>query len=461
MRTEHDFLGDVKVPDEAYWGVFTQRAGANFRLSGLRARPVFIHSLGRIKQSAAQAHLALKEMEADKAEAIEQAAREVAEGKFDGQFWLDVIQAGAGTPFNMNCNEVVANRALELLGRKRGDYDFIHPNNHVNKSQSSNDVIPTAIRIALLLEHPQLADAAKKLAGSARRKAAEYSGVIHTGRTHLQDAVPISLEQVFEAYAVSLEKDMAGLEAAAGGLGELGIGGTAVGTGINTHPEFRQKMVEALAKNTGLELTAGASPVELCSNMNAFLAYAQALGRLAGTIYRISNDLKLLSSGPRAGIGELRLPEVEPGSSIMPGKINPSIPEAAEMAALQAQSHAYAVEAGCRAGQLQLNTHTPLIAHNILSAQELLARTCAMMRESCVDGIRADEGRIRKHLMDGLMVATALAPKLGYARVSELIQEADRRNVPIRQVILEKKLMGKKELEIALDPASMVGSGPK
>lgn len=457
MRTEHDFLGDVQVPDEAYWGVFTSRAGANFKLTGLRARPVFIHSLGRIKQSAAQVHRTLKEMDAGKAKAIEQAAREVAEGKFDNEFPLDVIQAGAGTPFNMNANEVIANRALELMGRKRGDYGFIHPNNDVNRSQSSNDVIPTAIRLALLLGHGELAQSAKKLANSLRTKENQYARVIQTGRTHLQDAVPIRLGQVFEAYAISLEKDMAGLEAAADGLCELGIGGTAVGTGINTHPKFRQKMVEALAGNTGLKLRATGSPVELTSNMNAFLAYAQAMGRLAGTIYRISNDFKLLSSGPRAGIGELRLPEVEPGSSIMPGKINPSVPEAAEMAALQAQSHIYAVEEGCRAGQLQLNTHTPLIAHNALSAQELLARTCAMMRESCVDGIRADEERIRKHLADGLMVATALAPRLGYTRVSELIKEADKRGVSIQEVILEKKLMDKKELEKALDPAKLVG----
>ncbi len=457
MRVEKDFLGQVEVPDDAYYGVFTVRAAKNFNLTNMRARPVFIHMLGRIKQSAAQVHLDLGQMPPEKANAIEQAAREVAEGKFDNEFPLDVIQAGAGTPFNMNSNEVIANRALEILGKPRGNYSIIHPNNDVNKSQSSNDVIPTAIRLAVLHEHPKLSSAAAAFEASLFQKAKQYSHVVQTGRTHLQDAVPLTLEQFFSAFAIAIKNDRLALDAATSRLGELGIGGTAIGTGINTHPKFRELMVKKLAENTHLALTSGISPVELTSNMNAFLPYAQAMNQLATTLHRIANDLKLLSSGPRAGIGEFRLPEVEPGSSIMPGKINPSIAEAAEMAALQAMSHIYAVELGCRGGQLQLNVLTPLISHNILSAQELLTNTCGMFRTFCIDGIVVDETRTHEALMSGLIVATALAPKLGYDKVSELIKEADKRRLPIKEVIAEKKLFTKEELDKLLDPAKMTG----
>ncbi len=461
MRIEKDFLGQVEVPDDVYWGIFTKRASENFKLTGMRARPVFIHMLGRIKQSAAEVHLELGELPADKANAIKQAAREVAEGKLDSQFPLDVIQAGAGTPFNMNANEVIANRALEILGRPRGDYAFIHPNNEVNKSQSSNDVIPTAIRLSVLAQHPALETSLSSLEHSWQQKALQYAHVIQTGRTHLQDAVPITLKQVFSSYARSLYHDRHELSFATARLGELGIGGTAIGTGLNTHPKFRQLMVQKLSQNTGLELHPGLSPVELTSNMNAFLEYASAMAQISTTIHRISNDLKLLASGPRAGMGELRLPEVEPGSSIMPGKINPSIPEAAEMASLQVIAHVHAVELGCRGGQLQLNVLTPLIAHNILTAQELLTNTCNMFRALCVEGIFVDEPRTYSHLMSGLMVATVLTPKLGYQLVSELIKEADKRGIAIQDVILEKKLFTKEELGKLLDPTQLTGPSEK
>ncbi|MDE1798431.1 MAG: aspartate ammonia-lyase [Candidatus Micrarchaeota archaeon] len=461
IRIEKDFLGSVKVPDDVYWGVFTKRAKENFNLTDRTARPVFIHALGFIKWSAAQVHEELKQLPPDKAKAIQRAAQEVASGKHDSQFPLDAITAGAGTPFNMNANEVIANRALELMGRKRGDYDFIHPNNDVNKSQSTNDVVPTAIRLAVLIEHPRLESAVYGLEAAFQKKAIQYKHVVQTGRTHLQDAVPVTLEQVFGAYARALYHDRHELSFATARLRELGIGGTAVGTGINTHPEFRKRMVARLSSNTGLELHPGVSPVELTSNMNAFLEYAGAMGQIATTIHRISNDLKLLSSGPRAGVGELRLPEVEPGSSIMPGKINPSIPEAAEMAALQVLSRIWAVEAACRSGQLQLNVLTPLISDNLLSAQNLLIRTAEMLSSKCVEGIFVDEPRTHNQLMSGLMVATALAPILGYAQVSELIKEADKRGVPIQTVILEKKLFSKEELGRLLEPTKLTGPNLK
>jgi len=456
-RIEHDFLGDVGVPDEAYYGVFTVRAKANFQLTGMKARPSFIHALGQVKRAAAQVHKQLKLMPPEKVDAIEKAAHEVANGQHDDQFPLDVLQAGAGTPFNMNANEVIANRALELMGKARGTYTFIHPNNDVNKSQSSNDVVPTAIRLALLSEHGRIIESITSLRASLSAKGKHYAHVIQTGRTHLQDAVPISIEQVFEAYARDFELDSHELEAAAHRLCELGIGGTAIGTCINTHPKFREKMVKQLAKNTGLALRAGPSPVELTSNMNAFLSYAHALSHLAVSLERMSKDFQLLASGPRGGIGEFRLPEVEPGSSIMPGKINPSIAEAAQMASAQALAHVSAIESACRGGQLQLNMMTPLIARNSLDAQDLLTRTLDMMRTSCVDGLVVDGVRADHHLMEGLIVATALAPQFGYTQVSEWIKEADKRRIGIREVILEKGVLSKNELDAALDPKKMLG----
>ncbi|VVB56492.1 Fumarate hydratase class II [uncultured archaeon] len=461
VRKERDFLGEVEVPEDVYWGVFTKRAAGNFTLSGRKARPVLIHALGRIKEAAAQVHGELGQLPANKAQAIEQAAREVAEGKFDDQFPLDAIQAGAGTPFNMNCNEVIANRALEILGRGRGDYDYIHPNNDVNKSQSSNDVIPTAIRLAVLMGNPSLDAAGLKLQESLKAKAKQYEHVVMTGRTHLQDAVPITMGQIFDAYALSIEHDRNELAHACIRVGVLGIGGTAVGTGLNTHPKFRALMVKHLAKNTGVRVTPAISPVELTSSMNAFLVYGSALEQMATTLHRISMDLQILSSGPRAGIGEIRLPEVEPGSSIMPGKINPSIAEAAEMAALQIVGRVRTAADGCRGGRLQLNVLTPLIMHNLLSAQRLAAHTCDMMRTQCIDGLSPNEERIRKHLEDGLMIATSLAPKFGYNQVSEWVKEADKRGLAIKTVILEKKVISEKELDKLLDPSKLVGPSEK
>lgn len=455
MRIEKDFLGEREIPSNAYWGVFTSRALENFRLTGIKARPIFIRSIAHIKLAAAQANGELGLLSQEKAVAMQSAAQEIIEGRHDSEFPLDVIQAGAGTPFNMNANEVIANRALELLGKKRGDYSCIHPNNDVNMAQSSNDVIPTAIRLAVLFNHSRLETAVLEVERSLLAKAKEYGHIVKTGRTHLQDAVPITLYDVFFAYSRSIEHDRLALFGATKRLSELGIGGTAIGTGINAHPEFRRKIVAHLSENTGLHLSMGVSPVELTSNMNAFLSYSSLLASIAVSIHRLSNDLKLLSSGPRGGIGELRLPEVEPGSSIMPGKINPSIPEAAEMASLQVLSHHSAVESACKGGQLQLNVLTPLIAHNLLSAQELLANTCDMMRTYCIDGIAPNEEKIDSNLTNGLMVATALAPSLGYTRVSELIKEADKRGISIRQVLLEKKLFTESELDALLDPSKL------
>ncbi|MBS3068756.1 aspartate ammonia-lyase [Candidatus Micrarchaeota archaeon] len=461
MRIEKDFLGSVQVPDDAYWGVFTKRANENFSLSGMKAKPVLIKAYGIVKKSAAEANFKLGLLEERKANAIIAAAQEVVDGKLDAHFPLDAFQAGAGTPFNMNANEVIANRALEMLGEKRGEYSKISPNNDVNMAQSSNDVTPTAIRVATLLMHGELLENANALAASLRKKGKEYAHVVKTGRTHLQDAVPISVQQEFNAFALSIENDAQEMEHAAKKLAELGIGGTAIGTGINTHPKFAALCVERIGNNSGLEVYAGKDLIELTSSMNAFLNYSSAMRSLAVSLVRISNDLKLLSSGPKTAIGEYYLPEVEPGSSIMPGKINPSIPEAAEMCALQAIACDHAVLLACKGGQLQLNMLTPLITYNVLFASELLANACEMFSQKCISGIIVDEKKCHENLFGGLILATALNPYFGYNAMSDLVKEALKRGISIREIILEKKLLSKEQVDELLSPQRLISPQEK
>jgi aspartate ammonia-lyase len=456
-RIEKDFLGEVQVPSDAYYGVFTVRALSNFKLTGMRARPVFIKSLGIIKRSAAEANLELGLLEGKKAGAIIDAAQEVIAGKLDSQFPLDAYQAGAGTPFNMNCNEVIANRAIELLGGKRGDYSLVNPNNDVNMAQSSNDVIPTAIRIACVLEGKGVVAELRELGGALRKKGAEFSWIVKTGRTHLQDAVPLTLQQEFGAWASAIEADLPALQSSIERLRILGIGGTAIGTGINTHPLFRERIVQKIEGNSGEKFIPGKDPIELTNNMNAFLEFSAAMRASAITLVRIANDLKLLGSGPKTAIGELYLPEVEPGSSIMPGKINPSIPEAVEMAGYQVIANDTAVMLACKGGQLQLNTNTPLIAQNLLFSMELIANACRMFRELCIVGIKADSERSKSLLYSGLILATALNPYFGYQKMSELVKEALSRKITIYEIILEKKLLTKEQLDELLAPENLVG----
>jgi aspartate ammonia-lyase len=327
MRIEEDFLGKVEVPDGAYYGSFTARAERNFRLSRTKVHPELIRSVALIKKCAALTNEELGRLDGRIAKAIAKAADEVMEGKLDGEFVLDAFQAGAGTPLHMNVNEVIANRAEELLGGKKGAYALVHPNNHVNMSQSSNDVVPTAIRLAALGLHANVQKEAAALIKSLRKKAAENEDTMRIGRTHIQDAVPMTYGQGFAAYARAIEKDMGFLSQAADGLRELGKGGTATGRVINAHPKFREAIVGRLDKETGLHLRPATDPVEMTQDMNDFLAFSSALRRYAVTLGRLANDLRLLSSGPRGGIAEITLPEVEPGSSIMPGKVNPPSPK--------------------------------------------------------------------------------------------------------------------------------------
>ena len=453
-RIEKDSLGEIEVPEDVLYGAFTTRASKNFRLSGLRAKPDFIKSLAVIKKAAALANMKLGMLDEKTGSAIVKAADEVIGGKYSDQFILDVFQAGAGTPFNMNMNEVIANAAIKKLGGKPGDYHLVHPNNHVNMAQSSNDVIPTTIRISVLLTMQPLIGELEKIISALRAKAREYDHVIKVGRTHLEDAVPIRYGQVFGGYAASLEKCIVRLAASENSMLELGIGGTAVGTGINTHPDFKKTIISELGELTGFKFYQGNS-IMLHWSMAGFADVSCALRTLAIDLNKISNDLRLLNSGPKAGISELILPEVEPGSSIMPGKINPSIPEAVNMVCFQVMGNDHAVALAAEAGQMELNVMTPLIAFDLLWSIELLTNTIRMLREDCVSGIIVDEKRCAELLENSHALATVLNPYIGYDKVAELVKTALSENKSFRQVLIEKDIIPEKYLNEILDAKKM------
>ena len=445
-RTEQDFLGKVEVPADAYYGAFTVRAANTFKLSGQKVDLRIIRAYILIKKVAALANSELGVLDKRVADAIIKSCDETLNGKFNDQFILDAFQAGAGTPMHMNVNEVLANRATELLGGKKGQY-LVHPNNHVNMAQSSNDVTPTAIRIAALLEVKNLIKEAEAIQRSFEKKAKQYEKLIKVGRTHLQDAVPISYGQVFDAYSKSIRDDVYRIGYLFECLEYLGIGGTAIGTGINTHPKFKEKMVFHLSKITGLKLKAADSSIQTTQDTNSFLSASSSLRNYATTLNRIANDLRLLASGPKTSIAEIILPAVEPGSSIMPGKINPSAPEAVNMVCVQVMANDFAILQAANSSQLELNWMTPLIAYNLMQALDLLKNATKMFREKCIDGLRVDEKRCREHFDNSFAYATAFNPYLGYSQVSKLVTEAYTRNKSLKQLIIEKKLLSEKEVE--------------
>ena len=474
-RVEEDFIGKVSVPSEAYYGIFTVRAGSNFKISPHRPSRTFIRMLALVKKSAAEANVATGSIRTRAGSAIARAAKEVADelsdeedsplsgstgksryasakGKmrFSSQFPLDSFTAGAGTPFNMNMNEVLANRAEELLGGKKGSYKLVHPNNQVNMSQSSNDVIPTAIRLTLLSEHPSVVSEAEKLAREIDRKAREFSSVAKAGRTHLMDAVPLTVGDELSAFSSALRKDIVRLNAAADELRELPIGATALGSGINTHPAYKRLVVKRIAINTGIRVHEGKNLFRLVSQSSDFAAYSAALRSLALTMNKLSNDLKLLSSGPNTALGEYLLPEVEPGSSIMPGKVNPSVPECAEMISNRVLGNDRSVELATIGGQLQLNVQTPLILHCLTESQLLLANGCAMLRKDCISGLKINREKIRKNLESTLISLTALAPYFGYAKMSALVKRAQKEGKGIKQVVLEEKLLTERQFDLLM-----------
>lgn len=451
-RTEKDALGTFEVPADAYYGIFTARALKNFALTGLRAPRAYIKALGIIKRTAAEVNASLGLLDKKIAKAIVQAAEEFAAGKFDDQFPLDPIQAGAGTPFNMNANEVIANRANELLGKPLGSYDPVHPNNHVNMSQSSNDVTPTAIRLAALFLLPALLASLEKLMKAFRDFSQKHKNVIKVGRTHLEDAVPLTLGQEFHAFATMLGKTRKRLMQSAEELLEIGLGGTALGTGITTHPSFQKKVVAKLAELTKLSLHPTDDLFETTSSMNVFVHLSGSCRQLAIDLTKIANDLKLLNMGPLAGIAEITLPEVEPGSSIMPGKVNPSIAEAVHMAAYDVFAADFAIALAAQAGQLQLNVMTPLIFKHLLGALHLLTNTCEMFRVFCIEGIVVNEKRIKDLFENSLVTATALSPYFGYQVTAELVKEALASGKSILQVVKEKGFLEEKDLTRILAP---------
>ena len=457
-RLEKDSLGEIEVPDNVLYGAFTTRASNNFRISGIRAKHEFIKSIALIKKAAAIANMKLGVLDKKIGKVIVVAADEVIEGKYSDQFILDVFQAGAGTPFNMNMNEVIANVAIIKLGGKPGDYHLVHPNNHVNMAQSSNDVIPTTIRLSILLTLSPLIEELEKICAEFHAKKKEYDHVIKVGRTHLEDAVPIRYGQVFGGYAASLGKCIVRFAASENSMLELGIGGTAVGTGINTHPDFKKTIISELGKLTGFQFYQGNS-IMLHWSMAGFVDVSSALRILAIELNKISNDLRLLNSGPKTGIAEIVLPEVEPGSSIMPGKINPSIAEAVNMVCFQVIGNDHAVSLAAEAGQLELNVMTPLIAYDLLWSIELLTNTVRMFRVDCIEGLVVDENRCSELLENSHALATVLNPYIGYENVAMLVKTALSENKSLKQVLIEMDLIPEKYLNEILDARKMTEPG--
>lgn len=461
FRTEKDFLGEVQVPKDAYYGVFTVRAKKNFQISGIRAPKRFIYSLALAKKACALANMELGTLDARIGAALVQAADEVMAGKFDDQFPIDVYQAGAGTPYNMNMNEVLANRALEILGKEKGKYDPVRPNDHPNASQSSNDVIPTATRISIVYAILDFLPSLEKFENSLRKKGKEFAHMVKTGRTHYQDAVPVTLGQEFDAYANRMANARKYLLEAAEHLKDLGIGGTAIGTGINTHPDFSKKTVDQLNKLTGFGFRVAGDKIEKTQNFDDFVAVSNALRIVAIDTLKISNDFKLLNSGPNAGIAEIVLPEVEPGSSIMPGKVNPSVPECVDMVCFQVIGRDQTVMLGTMNGVLELNVYTPIIMYDIHDSLSILGKTLEMFSDECVLGIVPNEKKMKEYLEKGLIIGTALNPIFGYKTVAEWVTEAQKSGKTIKQIVLEKKAMSEEELDKALDPKKLTGPNLK
>jgi aspartate ammonia-lyase len=458
-RLERDPLGELPVPADALYGVQTLRARNNFPISGLRPLPAFVDAAIWIKKAAALTHKETGRLDAKEADAIVRAADEVLAGSHRDQFVVDPFQAGAGTSHNMNANEVLANRANELLGGKRGEYALVHPNDHVNMAQSTNDVIPTAIRLGALALLPVLLAALDRLAAAFLEKGRAFDAIVKSGRTHLQDATPIRLGQEFSAYGRTVERNRGRIERAADELRDLGIGGTAVGTGLNAEPAYPALMVKHLKAITGLELREGKDRVQLMQSMGDAAAFSGALRTYAVDLGKIASDLRLLASGPRTGIAEVLLPAVQPGSSIMPGKVNPSIAEMVNMVCFQAMGNDVTVAAAAEAGQLELNVMMPVIAHNLFFTMQILASASHVFAERCVEGIEADRARCEEWLERSPAIVTALAPKIGYAEAAKLAKEAVARNVTVRQLVMEKGILTGKELDEVLDLRAMTEPG--
>ena len=458
-RTERDPLGELNVPAEAYYGVQTARAVENFPISGLTAPDDLVTATVLIKKAAAQANATLGRLPADIARAIVSAADEILGGQLRDQFVVDVYQAGAGTSHNMNANEVLANRAGEMLGDARGRYARVHPNDHVNMGQSTNDVYPASTRLALLLGAGGLVQAARDLAASLEQKSHAFDGILKTGRTHLQDAVPMTLGQEFGGYAACVARGADDVARASEQLLELNLGATAVGTGINAGEDYRRLVVDNLRRDTNLALKPADNLFRVTQSMGDVLAYSGAMRRLAVELNKIASDLRLLSMGPRAGLSEIMLPAVQPGSSIMPGKVNPSVPEMVNQVCFQVIGCDMTVALACDAGQLELNVMMPVIAWNALHASSILREAMKVLRERTVDGIVANAERARELLDRSTALATALSPYIGYAATAEVAKESVATGKSIREIVLERGLLDAKRLDDILSVEAMTRGG--
>lgn len=456
VRIESDSMGEMRVPIQAYWGAQTQRAVENFPISSLRFSRRFIRAIGMIKMCAATANQELKLLDANLAEAIRKAANEVMAGKLDDHFVLDIFQTGSGTSTNMNANEVISNRANEILGGKIGDKKPVHPNDHVNMGQSSNDVIPTCIHISAMEGVTKdLLPALKQLLADLDEKAHSFDKIIKIGRTHLQDATPIRLGQEFSGYAAMMANGIRRLENACGLLVELAIGGTAVGTGINTHREFSGRVVSGINKVSGLTFKEAGNHFEAQASKDAAVEASGALKTVAVSLMKIANDIRLLGSGPRCGIGELVLPEVQPGSSIMPGKVNPVIAESVCMVAAQVIGNDAAITVGGMSGNFELNVMMPVIAHNLSESIDLLASVSRNFSEKCIKGLKANETRCKELVESSLALCTSLSPRIGYDAAARIAKEAYKTGKTVREIATEHNVLPAEELDRILDPWSM------
>lgn len=455
LRFEQDLLGTKEVPKDAYYGIQTQRALENFPITGYRPHRELILALAMVKKAAALANMKVGQLDSKIGEAIVEAAEEILEGKFIDEFVVDVIQGGAGTSLNMNTNEVIANRAIEILGGEKGNYELISPNSHVNMSQSTNDVFPTAARIAILKLTKNLLSELEELYQALMAKSQEFDDIIKMGRTHLQDAVPIRLGQEFGAYAKAIRRDILRIKTASEALYEVNMGATAVGTGLNANVEYIESVVENLREISGLPLNSAENMVDATQNTDTLAAFSGSLKILALNLSKIANDLRLMASGPRAGLSEIKLPPVQPGSSIMPGKVNPVIAEVVNQVAFQVIGNDHTVGLAVKAGQLELNVMEPVMIFNIIQSVEILTNVIQVFREKCIVGITANRKRCQAMVERSVGIITALVPYIGYEKATKLAKEVMSTDKTVPEIISEKGILTPEEMEKVLCPKNM------
>ena len=459
MRTEHDFLGEIELQDEAYYGVQTARALDNFVITGHRLNDDFITSFGIVKAAAAKANMKTGRMPMKIGKAIVQAAEEIVAGKLHDQFIVDCIQGGAGTSMNMNANEVIANRALEILGERKGNYDLISPNNHVNMAQSTNDVMPTAMRICAITKAKKLIVALDDMATTFTEKGDSFKNILKMGRTHLQDAVPITLGQEFYAYAEATKRGSKRVRENVKNMHCVNMGATAVGTGLNAEPEYIKYVVEELSKLTGEEIESADNLVDATQNTDQMAEFSGALKVTALALCKIANDLRLMASGPRAGLNEIFLPERQPGSSIMPGKINPVIPETVNQVAYQVMGNDLAISLAVENGQFELNVMEPVMAYNLFNSLTILTNVVNALNDKCVKGITANVERCHEMVDKSIGIVTALLPHIGYEQASAIAKEALKTGNSVKELVIAKGLLTAAELQIILSPEEMTRPG--